>query len=205
MALGLLGMMAGGAAVAHRDAVNAEVDLQNKAGLALFSAEMNDSFAQRIEERKAMQEQKIYDRDRSDLLADEQRKFAREDTVNERSRKHDMTKLEFQRSAALEQESMRQKGADRRGAMGVLASGTNDKAADTLAKNIDSNRKRLFDIQKQMHDPLNASVRAGEDYKRLLENEARELELQIKLDAAKIQKAGSGGGLFNLSNYPKGQ
>lgn len=203
MSIGLLGMMASGAAVAHRDSVNAETDQANKIKGDLFTLQMNDAFNQRVEERKATQEQKIYDRDRSDLLTDERRKFAREDTVDERRQKHDMSKLEFQRNAALEQESMRQKGADRRSAMKVLESGATDKTGTALEKSIETKRKRLFDLKKELHDPTSVAVRTGDDYRRVLENEIRELESQIIIGEAKMQKSGSGGGLFNLRSYPK--
>lgn len=203
MSIGLLGMMASGAAVAHRDMRNAEVDQVNKIRGDLFTLQMSDAFNQRVEERRAMHEQRTYQRDRSDLLEDQERKFAREDTVDERSRKHDMTKLEYQKKADLEMESMRQKGADRRSAMGVLKSGATNKTGAALEKSIETKRKRIFDLKKELHDPTSAAVRTGDDYRRVLENEIRELESQIIIDEAKMQKSGSGGGLFNLSNYPK--
>lgn len=206
MSMGLLGMMASGAAVANRDMRNAEVDQENKIKSALFTLQMKDAFDQRVEERRAKQEHRTYQRDRSDLLEDEQRKFAREDTVDERRRTHDMDKLKFQRSAALEQEGMRQKGADRRSAMKVLKSGATDKTGTALEKSIETKRKRLFELKKELHDPQKSwAFNQNSDYKRVMEDEIRQLETQIVVDEARLQKSSSGGDLLDLNKYPKGQ
>jgi len=168
MSIGMLGMVAAGGAKAYADQERDRVNQENQVKLAIFSAEMQDAFAQRREERAAMQEGKLYTRGRTDALTDAASKAERDDLVAGRTEKHDLNKLEVSHGYTKELEEVKQKGLDTRASMRETRA---DARATTRA-----NAPGLLKAEKTV-DPYSTPTR-----KRLNAIQDQQDELKLKLN-----------------------
>lgn len=184
MAIGLLGMMAAGGAQAYAQQRNREVDQYNQMVSAVFNAELQDLYNQRVEQRRAAREDAVHERSRGELAADRAVQFEREDTVEARrlaaSREDKEADRAFQRErdaasrshayglASHQDRLIRGRHAAGIGAKGEPLNGLSVK--DTL-KQIESNRKRIHDLQLKAVDPMTT-----EESRSVIQGQIKELQ-----------------------------
>jgi len=203
MSLGMLGMMAAGGTVAYADQENRRVDQENQLKTAIFSAEMQDAFAQRREERAATREGSAYKQKRADQLADETRKWERDDVTDERKMKHELSKVDRQAAHSMKQVGAQQAGADRRA--GILAQARTGAKGDpdgtaALHKANEQDRDKMVKLQKELTDPM---VARDKEYSKTVQERIKGLRDNVK--AREQQMRGDStpkmkGGALNLKD-----
>ena len=190
--LGLLAHVAAGGATGYANAQNARTEALNRVESAMFSAEIMDMFQQRRDERMAMADEAKYQRDiaRDDMTFARDREAKKEDLSATNA--HDLKKLEVshgydrdlegvRQSAINQRTKMTQDNAERRHkerlATGLLNTSQSRSSGGYSQKEIDkantTDQKRIFDLQKELTDPMNAR---NTDLSELLKQEIKRLQ-----------------------------
>lgn len=200
--LGLLGHLAAGGASGYANAKNARTEALNRVESVVLSAEAQDLFQQRRDERMGKLEEDRHQRDiaRDDMKFERDRAAKKEDFGM--SAEHDLRKLDamtardlkkleashgyskdlegVRQSAADRRARITQEGADRRAKMradGLLNTGARSSSNGLSQKEIDranaGDQKRIFDLKKELSDPLNAR---NTDRSELLKQEIKRLQ-----------------------------
>jgi hypothetical protein len=191
---GLLGFLAAGAARQNAAVRNQETETRNRIGAMVIQQEMQEMYQARRDERMAAREEAVYQRGRTDKLADEgrEREYKKQDF--QMGAEHDLKKLEVQHGHDRSLEGMRQAGAEKRAnirAQGLLNTGRSRKSGDNfsnkeLAKANESDQKRIFDLKKKMRSPL---VPGNAEQNKLMEEEIKRLQFNI-IDREALMKYG---------------
>jgi hypothetical protein len=202
--MSLLGFMAAGGAVAHQEASNKQTDKLNILEASVFSAELADVYQQRVEERRAIQEQKTYVRDRTDKLEDRgvEREWKEGDDEAAHTRAMELRKA--QDDAAMEREKEGTKRA------GILAdarkSGGAKKADDPEAKmakisqhlnKLGAERRKILSELTELRGSAQESPHA-----KALKEDAARIEREMRAAEAVLLEKRQGG--FNKAvQFPK--
>lgn len=182
----LLGFMAASAANQYAQMKNAETDQQNKMGFAIIQAEMENNFRQRLAER---QHELGIERDR--VKQEEVRitkEFEHGKKVELEGVKHENKLQQEKERGGIQRsiEGMRQDRSDARTSASIasrekvalLNKSTEGLSAKDLTKSIESDRKEMFQINKDLTDPLTAR---NPETSRILKERLRELEGRVAL------------------------
>lgn len=202
---GLLGFLSAGAAGGYAAAKNMQTEARNRVESAIIAREVDEMYQARRDERMINADNERYQRDtaRDDAKFERDRAAKKEDFGM--AAEHDFKKLDaatardlkrlevshgyskdlegMRQSAADRRASIAQAGADRRAQMrteGLLNTAANRSGGGFSQKEIfkanESDKKRIFDLQKELTDPLNAR-NAGRS--ELLKSEIRRLQDSI--------------------------
>lgn len=199
--MSLLGFMAAGAAMANRDAVNKDTENENAIRSMVFEAEVKDAYQQRVEQRLAANEGRIYSRNRTDTLADETRKLgeAREDTETQFRMQKELQKEKD--AAAAERMRIRESGANARHSsrLALLKAGGKG-ATETGGSQIREQYESLIEKRRKLaKEEASLDMRQkNSEYAKVLRSDLRRVDIEARaLENAMTKQAEETGATFN--------